>query len=236
MEALIWILVVAAVLAGLLIGWHLKMRRREDLASFALAHGLEFSIRDPFGLLGLPFRFLAKGDGRGAENVMWGAHGDHPLKAFDYWYFEESHSSDGGTSRTYYRFSCVALEVPAHFPDLQVTPEGLLSRLADGLGMRDLEMESEEFNRRYQVTSSVRAFAYQMIDARMIRWLLGLRWPLSVAFAGPYVLLWTRRLAPRRLGTLLGAAGSFRKRIPRMVWGEYGVEPSPGSPSGTGLA
>ena len=236
MEGLIWVLGVAAVLAGLLISWRLKMRRREDLASFALAHDLEFSIPDPFGLLGLPFRFLTKGDGRGVENVVWGAFGGQPLKAFDYWYYEENHSSDGGTSRSYHRFSCVALEVPAHFPDLQVTPEGILSRLADGLGLRDLEMESEEFNRRYQVSSSVRGFAYQMIDARMIRWLLGLRWPLSVAFAGPYVLLWTRRLPPQRLGTLLGAAASFQKRIPRMVWGEYGPGPSQDSPSGTGLA
>lgn len=234
MEALIWILAVVAVVAGLLISWHLKMRRREDLASFALAHGLEFSARDPFGLLGLPFRFLAKGDGRGVENVLWGSQGDRPLKAFDYWYFEENHSSDGGSSRTYYRFSCVVLEVEALFPDLQVTPEGVLSRLADGLGLRDLEMESEEFNRRYQVTASVRDFAYQMVDARMIRWLLALRWPLSVAFAGPYVLLWTKRLPPRRMGTLLGAARSFHKRIPGMVWGEYGT-PS-GSPSASGLA
>jgi hypothetical protein len=235
MEALIWIVVVAAVVAGLLISWHLRMRRRQDLASFALAHGLEFSIPDPFGLLGLPFRFLTKGDGRGVENVVWGAYGGQPLKAFDYWYYEQSTSSEGTTSRTYHRFSCVVLELPAAFPALQVMPEGVLSRLADHVGLRDLEMESEEFNRRYQVDAGAREFAYEVVDARMIRWLLGLGWPLSFALSGPYALLWTKRMAPSRLATLMGAAGSFRKRIPRMVWGRYGL-PAEGSPSGADLA
>jgi hypothetical protein len=45
----------------------------------------------------------------------------------------------------------VVIEVPAAFPHLTMAREGLFTRLADHLGMEDIEFESPEFNRRYKV-------------------------------------------------------------------------------------
>src|SRR5262249_57744182 len=44
-------------------------RRRLGFQTMARQLGLDYSLRDPYGLLGLPFPLFEKGDGRGIANV-----------------------------------------------------------------------------------------------------------------------------------------------------------------------
>jgi hypothetical protein len=77
--------------------------------------GLSYSPEDAMGCLGLPFALLAKGDGRGTENVLWGTWQGIDVREFDYWYYEESTDSEGHRTRSYSRFSCAVTEVEAVF-------------------------------------------------------------------------------------------------------------------------
>lgn len=95
-----------------------------------------------------------------------------PVPGFDYSYYEESTDSKGHASRSYRRFSCVQLEVPASFPILEIAPESVLTRLADAVGLDDIDFELDEFNRRFNVKASERRFAYELIDQRMTRFLM----------------------------------------------------------------
>jgi hypothetical protein len=81
---LVGFVVVAAV--ALYLSYYLKQKRRQDLALAATQLGLAFSVEDTLGCLGYPFSLLARGDGRGTENVMWGAWQGIPVNEFDYWY------------------------------------------------------------------------------------------------------------------------------------------------------
>ena len=221
------LLIVLALAAFALIGYlayRAREKRRAAFRAFALAHGLEYSIQDPFATLGIPFGLFQKGDGRGIENVLWGKWRDAPFRAFDHWYYEESTDSKGNRSRSYYRQTCVLLEVPAQFPHLSITREGWFSRLADHLGFRDIEFESPDFNKAFQVGASERKFAFELIDGRMMTWLLTLEWGMFEVL-GQWVLVYVRgRRKPEEFAPVIELAEAFKEAIPRAAWSLYGAE------------
>ena len=229
-EVLIIILTGGVIAGGLYLSWYLKKKRREELAATARQLGLQFSADDTVGCLGFPFGLLTKGDGRGTENVMWGTWQDTDLKEFDYWYYDESTDSKGSRSRTYHRFSCAVTELPASCAHLTIAREGLLTRMADHLGFHDIEFESEEFNRAFQVKCPDRKFANDVVDARMMQWLLsaGERWAYELS--GSYLMCYTKRLKPMELTPLLGGLKGFEGHIPRVAWSLYGTGPAANLP------
>jgi hypothetical protein len=227
-ELLVNLLLYLGFLVAIVVGLYLKLRRRLEFMRFANTYGFRYSPHDPFGLVNLPFRLFAKGDRRKVENVLWGTWKGTPVKVFDYMYFEEVRNPALGwwKHRAAFRpLSCAMVEIPvgAAFPPLRIVPEGVLSRLADHVGLRDIELESGEFNRRYQVQAPERRFAYELIDARMIRWLLGLDRPVCFEVVGRWIIAYHGRVRPARLIPLIGSAAGFRERIPRAATDLYGI-------------
>jgi len=198
-----------------------RLERRRVFGALALAEGLDYSTDDPFDTLSEPFSLLHKGDGRGVENVLWGFWHDLEVRAFDYWYFEESTDTDGHTSRSYSRFDCVITLVEASCPTLRITEENVFTRLADALTFRDIEFESEEFNRRFNVRGADERFASAFCDARMIQWLLAHGSGFSFEVVGDRLLCWCRQVEPAELLGVLGTAAAFRERIPSVVSSLY---------------
>ena len=217
------VLFVLVAVAGIWWSWYSRKKRQEGLALASKQLGMQYAAEDPFGTMGLPFGLFSKGDGRGLENVMWGAFQGLDVREFDYWYYEESTDSEGHRHRSYYRFSCVVTEVPLASAGLTIGREGFFSRFADSLGFRDIEFELEEFNREFQVRSGDRKFANDFIDQRMMRWLLGCGDPWSFEVAGPYLMCFCKRLDPAELTPLLGTLKAFREQIPRVVYSLYGT-------------
>jgi len=217
-----FVLVIALGIGGLILGYYLKKRRRQEMQTFAGQNGLQFSTSDPFGILGWPFALFGRGDGRGVENVVWGSWKDRdPVTVCDYWYYDQSTDSEGRTSRSYKRFHCGLLEIPAAFPHLQVARENLGTRLADLAGFEDIEFESPEFNRRYDVKASERRFAYELLDGRMLDWLVKFDHGYAYEVLGNRVLVYGKRAKPSGLISLIGTMLMFRDRIPRVAWGLY---------------
>lgn len=202
--------------------WREAGRRRQAFATWALSQGMTYAQADPHELTKLDFHLFSKGDGRGCENVVTGTWQGHDVRIADYWYYEESSDSDGGSSKTYYRFSVVLAAVEAVFPPTRIEKENVLSRLADRLALRDLEFESEEFNRQFEVRADDREFAYKLIDARMMEWLLHTAGPHCYEVSGPWAMAYCKQLPPTEITTLLFAVKGFVAQIPRLVWADYG--------------
>ncbi len=222
MGVVIVILIVVVVGLAAWWSWYAKKKRREGLARLAAQYGMQYSKADPFGLLRLPFGLLRKGDGRGCENVMWGTWQQLDCKEFDYWYYEESTDGKGHTQKNYWYFSCVVAEVPLRGADLIIQHETLFTRLADHVGLEDIQFESEDFNRAFNVKCGDPKFATYLVDARMMQWLLGMGKGWSFDLSGPSLLCYTKRRKPEELPQLFGTLKGFSDHVPRMVYEMYG--------------
>jgi hypothetical protein len=198
-----------------------KLERQRQLGAFALGLGLGFSIEDPFQTLEEPFALLQRGDGRGVENILWGKWQGVALRAFDYWFYEESTDSKGHRSKSYSRYDCVLAPVEARCPPLQISEENVFTRLADALTFRDIEFESEEFNRRITVKGPDERFATAFCDAGMMAWLLEHADGYVFEVVGDQLLCACRRLKPAEMMQLFGTAITFRQQIPAVVSSLY---------------
>lgn len=219
---LVFVAVFVVVAATALYQWHRKQQRREDIATWAFGQGMSYAHDDATGLCDLDFDLFSKGDGRGCDNVVAGRWHGLDVRLADYWYYDESTDSEGRTSRRYHRFSVVVIPVAAFLPGVRIEQENVLTRLADHVGLRDIEFESDAFNRRFNVKATDREFAFKLLDARMMEWLLRTAGSHCYEVSGPWLLAYCKPLPPAELTTLLLAAKGFLDRIPRLVWADYG--------------
>lgn len=172
--------VVAAVLIGVLayVSYQQQKRRREELAGLAQQLGWRFSPDrdsshdDQYA----QFEIFRRGHSRYAYNTLTGeiiveGQSSH-VRMGDYHYKITSGSGKNRSTRTY-NFSYVILHVPLQpFPDLLIRPEGIFDKLAGSFGFDDIDFESAEFSRQFYVTSSDKRFAYDILHARMMEFLL----------------------------------------------------------------
>ena len=221
MEALWLVLIIAVAVGSIVLSLYLKAKRRDAFRAFAGRYGLEYAQGDPLGVVAWPFSLFRRGAGRGIENYLWGPWEGQPVQAFDFWYYTESTDGQGHRTRSYHRFSCALVEVAASFPHLEIAREGVFTRLADHLGLEDIEFESPEFNRRYNVKAKDRRFAYELLDARMIEWLVNFDQGLAFEILGNRVLAYGPKVKPPGLVPLIGTAAMFRSHIPRVAWSLY---------------
>ena len=224
MKGLVIAVAIIVAVAWTWFSYWRKRRRSLGLASFARRWHFDYSPRDPFNLLwdyNLPL--FEMGDGRGTENVVWGEWKGLAFRETDYWYYTKATSRSDDNVKSYKHFNAVVFDVPAYLPRITIERESIGTRLAEHAGFRDIQFESEEFNRAFRVSCEDRAFAFKLIDARMMHWLLSTdaRWGFQ-CYAGA-MLVFARRLAPIELLPLIGTGKELYDHIPRLVWTEYGT-------------
>ena len=195
-----------------------RARRRQDISAVARRAGLQYSQEDPFDCTRVGFALFRRGDGRGAENVLWRDDEDgHVYRAFDYWYFDE----DSNGNKTHHRFSCAMALVGSAWPDISITREGVLSKVAGAVAGGDLDFESEEFNRMFVVRCHDRRFATALLDARLLELLVGTRGELSFELKGRWLLVSAPPVRAPLVPGLIGVAEAFVEAIPTVVWELY---------------
>jgi hypothetical protein len=192
--------------------------RARVLAIQALAQriGFTFSSSDVEHIVALPLPAFSRGEARRVELVISGTHNGVPLRIFDYSY------SGAGSDRSRYEFTCALATIDAACPLLVLGHENVLTRLGDDLGLDDVQLEYDAFNRRFRVKCADQKFAFSLLDGGMMEWLLDSGDFESVEVCGPWVLLVRPvvRDAGRwlDLGTFLEA---FVRHIPRTVYSTY---------------
>ncbi len=150
--------------------WYTERRRARELAAIAARLGLHYEHEDEAGHLASACGFLDKperGHDKHSKNVISGAYCGHPVTAFDLHY--TTGPLEGNDDRT---SSFFILHLASRFPNLMIRTETLPSKVVQLLGFEDIDFESHEFSRRYEVRSADRKFAYAFCNARMIEYLL----------------------------------------------------------------
>lgn len=211
---------LAVVVAGLVgwAAWQWEVKHREALTALATARGWSFTERDDDVLAGFGGAPFGTGSRRRARNVLRGRHGDRDMVAFDFSYQTSRSNANGSRSSQTHRFTVCALTLPARVPELELTGENALTRIGGALGMADLELESEAFNRRYVVRAADARFAYDVLHSRTIQALLD-RPTTDVRMSGDAVVSWdSGRQTPEHLLATLDHLALLVDGVPEWVW------------------
>jgi hypothetical protein len=170
------VVLVIAVVVALIYLSHLQSKaRRREMAALASQLGWRFdpeSGGDHDGAYG-HLSVFKRGRHRQAFNSLLGnvtIDGRiHAAKAGDFRF-----TTGSGKNRRVHRFSYVLLNVPFRStPDLHIRRENVFDKVAGAIGFDDIDFESEEFSRRFLVKSSDKKFAYDVVHARTMEFLLG---------------------------------------------------------------
>jgi len=175
----IFIAIVLILIAVFAYYSHLQQKqRREDMGRLATQMAWQFdpsrngSHDDRFS----QFDDFTKGHSRYAYNTLRGAISIDgrrwPVVMGDYHYKITSGSGKNRSTKTY-RFSYAILQAPfVGVPDLAIRREHLFDKVAGFMGFDDIDFESQEFSKRFHVSSSDKKFAYDVIHPRMMEFLL----------------------------------------------------------------
>lgn len=215
-------LALAVVVVVGYFGYLADKRRREELEAAAARRGWRYAEEDSHWVDAFPGPPFGRGHRRSARHVLSGTHDERPFVAFDYRYYttETSTDAEGRTQsrEVSHTYSVVAVDLGVSFPELEVAPEGFFGRLVGRLTDRDIELESEEFNRAFTVTCPDRRFASDVLHPRLMEYLLTHR-EAAFRFAARQVLVVTSASAdlPQIEATLAYIDG-IADQIPEFVW------------------
>ena len=224
--------VIGLIVTAAIYSYKKNQARIASLMSLARSKGWQFSANDPFGLpgrwRGTPFD---QGYDRRAANVVTGEHNGHPLVAFDYSYKEDSRDSEGRTSTTTYCFGIVALGMPCALPELHVGPEGVFSRLGKVMGMQDIELESEDFNRAFRVRCPNPKLATDVLTPRTMEALLAAG-KFRFRIVGTDILAYeSGTLDAVEILRAVHVLSDVVDGVPTFVWRDYGLYDRPVTPT-----
>jgi hypothetical protein len=219
----ILVIFVAVVLAIAIWQYQLNKKRRERLQQFALANRWSFVARDDSQCMRWQRPPFNEGFDRRALNVMTGHFRNHDMLAFDYTYKTRSTDGKGNSNTQTHHWRVCALALPTWLPYVEVGPENALTRLGNVMGVHDIELESEDFNRRFRVHANDPKAAYDVLSPRMLERLLALP-PIHWRIDGNTILSWATGAndvtdLPARLSTLVTVVDG----IPDFVWHDNGV-------------
>jgi hypothetical protein len=218
MTPFVIILFVLGFLVVAYLSYRAGKKRQEALFQLAQSLGLDFNVGDPFNLPGRLGNISAfsRGHSQEASNVLYGVYGSREVVAFDYEYVTGS-----GKNRTTHHFSACVHSLECAFPRLMIRPEGFFDKVADVIGFEDIDFESEEFSRKFRVTSDNRKFAYDVCHPQMMEWLLANRgWHVEFA-GGCSVLMTDSRWSLEEFRAALDFTVKFFEMIPEFVWKQY---------------
>lgn len=141
--------------------------RGKALAAYAHGRGWTYTRRqDEWARrdLGWPSSI---GRAHQAHHVLAGGYDGHHAVVFEHHWVTGS-----GDDRRNHRATVCTLGLPRSVSKLAVSRENAFTRVGRALGIRDIELESDAFNREFRVTGDDPRFAYDVLHPRFMEWLL----------------------------------------------------------------
>ena len=217
-----WLVLLVVIIAAgvLIVRWQLHKRKVAALTAFAAGRGWVYRERDgnlTERYLGTPF---GQGFGKRAEHVLAGSHRGRSLVAFEYTYKEQQGSGKNRRTVTY-RNTVLALDTPTARPTLEVSREGIGRKLLGLVGVRDLQLESEEFNKTFHIRTENDKFAYDVLHPRTMEWMLADQRcrDLPVRFERADLVTWRQgSIDPDSVVWMLDYLCDVLDRVPTFVW------------------
>lgn len=186
-------------------------RRLASRAAAAVDLGWDFGEHDP-ELAGVAAQIFAN---QGTAHVMFtGEHNGHSFRLLDYTYVTRS-----GKATRVNEVHLVAVALPVALPGLVVDKDQPVLRT---VGVPDLELESNTFNKTFWVHGPDDRFASAVLHPQMMEWMLtypDVTWRIEdQLLISPGRGYWNILLALEKLDCLTGVVD----RLPPFVLADYG--------------
>ncbi|HEY0453929.1 DUF3137 domain-containing protein [Actinophytocola sp.] len=212
--------VVIVVGAVLYFQYQAHKKKVAEFTTFAAQRGWRYierdrTLKDRF--LGTPF---GKGHGRDARHILRGEHRGRQLLVFEYSYKETHGSGDSQRTETYHH-TVASVYIPEPKPMLEVGREGLGRKLLGFVGMRDLQLESEQFNETFHIRTDNDKFAYDILHPRMMEWMLADQRALDNGFRferGDLVVWDREKIDLQKAQWMLDYLCDILDQVPSFVW------------------
>lgn len=153
-------------------------KRREALGALAQRIGFTYDPSADYGHdeVYRHFSVFNSGSSRTAYNTLRGTveidGRPYPVKMGDYRYTVTSGTGRNRRSTTYNLSYLIAHTPFDRLPELFIRRENMIDRIAGAIGFDDIDFESEAFSRMFLVKSPSKRFAYDVIDPRMMGFLM----------------------------------------------------------------
>jgi hypothetical protein len=220
-----WFVLVLAVAVAAMGGWRLRRiwGRHHALETLCRRAGLSSTSMDLFDSTSwLPFPMFGRAS-HGAENLIWNAELGSEIRAFDYWYEDRSAEGMAGPRR---RLTCAVVPLGASCPRLRIGHRGLEDEAA--LGLHEVRLDLETFNRRFVVLSEDERFAFAFLEQRMMEAVLAVPAGVTLEVNEDVLLLSAPELPPEQVLRLFDAAVEIHERIPRSLPSLFPERPDEG--------
>ncbi len=161
-------------------------KRRRLLRSWAKSQGLALNEATTRGWeREFPaFKLFERGDSRHTALHLEGTVDGRRVRCLDYRY-----NTGSGKNRRRHRYGVVLIDTGTPVIPLAIRREHLGDRIGDFFGQQDINFESAEFSRRFHVSSADRKWAYDVIHAGTIDYLMTLP-PVTIAFGFAEIAVW----------------------------------------------
>ncbi|MGH3115485.1 MAG: DUF3137 domain-containing protein [Gaiellaceae bacterium] len=214
MRSIMLAAIVALALGSAWWRWRRGAARQRRLMLLCRRAGLDFAPLDLFqGTAWLPFPMFGR-TRSGTENVVWERRRGTDIRAFDFWY-EEPADDRPVTPRR--RVTCAVVALAFSAPRLRIAPRDLEDEVKAALGLREVRLELDEFNRRFVVATEDERFAIAFLEPRMMEALLALPDGVTAEVNDDTLLLSAPQLPAEQVLRLYDAAVALHRRIPRSL-------------------
>jgi len=219
MEILLGILVVAGVAVFGYYAWKKEKERQEKFRAWASNHNWRY-VKERSKAAAQEYSFLDRlrqGHSRYAFNVLDGEWKGREAKAFTYHY--ATTSSNGKTTTTqHHHFGVVLIRIEKEFPELCLHPESLLHKLGHVLGRSEVDFESIEFSKKFEVRCKDKKLAFDFCNTGMMEYLL--QHPdTAIEMEGNVLAVYdSHRLEPHEVEPYLEHLGKIRNLMPNYLF------------------
>lgn len=204
-----------------------RLRRESLFADLARRHGWTHHARMKDGLFSVASGCLPFTRGRDAvaTNALEGR-----KDGVGFLLMDARYTTGSGKSRQAHPVAALALQMPFDFA-LAIEAERLGHKLVDAFGGEDIDVESDEFSRRFWVKSPDRRMAYGILHARAIEFLLAIGEGWTWHWNGT-TLVMSRpgSLEPGDCLATLEQGLAFRRLLPRHLLPANAPRPAPAPP------
>ncbi len=217
-------LLVLVVLASI----RSQKARIEALRAAARALGLPMTYKPPAAVregVFAPVAHLKKSLTTGAKGITWCATGHAGGRQV--LLLEHQHAVSTGHTTHIVTWTVASCACPRAWPTLTLGPENVLHRLGGLLGMDDIHLESDQFNRRWRVHSGNPDYAILVLTPEVQAWLLAA--PRSESWYigyGQVTCLRRARLRPEEMAELVFRPARLLDMLPPEL-AAWGAAPAP---------